>query len=172
MRTGLILGCALALLSACGSDDHSAFDPENAIVVNEASDEVLIAMVDAVDEGKTVLDDTKAEKLTAPVTDAKVPVATPVKFTWAPAGSATARHGTSSGNFTWLRFEAEGYEDPIDVIAVGVSEWTPSADEWARLTAATGAVTVTVTNAYVMSGIVKDGPFRATAGPTTFSFSH
>jgi hypothetical protein len=168
----LLVACGLvaALAGGCNSSDGLTVHLENAIRVNDASDEVIGTMADAINEGLLVVDDLEAERLTAPADGASVPAATPPRITWHKI--QTARHGVSSGDFTWLRFEADGYAEPIDVIALTVEEWTPSADEWARIAAATGPVKVTVTNCYAMVGIVKEGPFRATVAPTTFTIAH
>jgi hypothetical protein len=169
LRYAAALAVAVALAGGCNSNDGIVVDRDNSIRVNDASDEVLGTMADAINEGRLVVDDLKAERLTAPGGGASVPAATPPTFTWHTI--QTARHGVSSGNFTWLRFEADGYPEPIDVIALTVEEWTPSAEEWARLSVATGPVKVTLTNAYAMVGIVKEGPFRATVAPTTFTIT-
>jgi hypothetical protein len=163
----LAAAALVALAGGCKSNDGLVVHPDDAIRVNDASDEVLGTMADAINEDRLVVDDLKAERLTAPAAGASVPAATPPTFTWHTI--QTARHGVTSGDFTWLRFEADGYPAPIDVIALTVEEWTPSAEEWARLAAATGPVTVTVTNAYAMVGIVKEGPYRASLAPTTFT---
>ena len=159
-----------AIAGGCNSNDGIVVHLDNAIRVNDAADEVIGTMADAINEGRLVVDDLKAERLTAPADGASVPAATPPKFTWHTI--QTARHGVSSGDFTWLRFEADGYPEPIDVIALTVEEWTPSAADWARLNVATGPVKVTVTNCYAMVGIVKEGPYRATVAPTTFTLTH
>ena len=159
-----------ALAGGCNSNDGIVVDLDNAIRVNDAADEVIGTMADAINEGLLVTDDLKSEHLTEPAGDAQVPAATPPTFKWHTI--QTARHGVSTGDFTWLRFEAAGYAEPIDVIALTVEEWTPSADEWARLTAATGPVKVTLTNAFAMVGIVKEGPYRSTAPTTTFTITH
>jgi hypothetical protein len=172
MRHGLFVAAALALVAlagGCNSNDGIVVHLDNAIRVNDAADEVIGTMADAINEGRLVVDDLKAERLTAPADGASVPAATPTTFTWHTI--QTARHGVSSGNFTWLRFEADGYAEPIDVIALTVETWTPSAEDWARLTAATGPVKVTVTNAYAMVGIVKEGPYRSNVATTTFTLT-
>jgi hypothetical protein len=163
--------CALGLGGAsCNSNDGIVVDLDNAIRVNDAADEVIGTMADAINEGLLVVDDSKAEHWTDPADGASIPAATPPTFKWHKI--QTARHGVSSGDFTWLRFEASGYSEPIDVVALTVEEWTPSAEEWARLTAATGPVKVTVTNCYAMVGIVKDGPYRAMSPSATFTITH
>ena len=48
------------------------------------------------------------------------------------------------------------------------TNWTPTEAEWAQITAATGPITITATNAFVMAGVIKDGPYRPVT-PTTFS---
>ena len=168
----LLAACAAFALAgaSCNSNDGIVVDLDNAIRVNDASDEVIGTMADAINEGLLVTDDAKAEHFTDPADGASVPAATPPTFKWHKI--QTARHGVSSGDFTWLRFEASGYPEPIDVIALTVEEWTPSADEWARLNVATGPVKVTVTNCYAMVGIVKEGPYRASIAAPTFTIAH
>jgi hypothetical protein len=161
---------ATAIAGGCNSNDGIVVHLDDAIRVNDAADEVIGTMADAINEGRLVVDDLKAERLTAPADGASIPAATPPTFTWHTI--QTARHGVSSGDFTWLRFEAAGYPEPIDVIALTVEEWTPSAADWARLNVATGPVKVTVTNAYAMVGIVKEGPYRASIAAPTFIIVH
>jgi hypothetical protein len=91
-------------------------------------------------------------------------------FTWAlPAQRPGPRHGVDDGEFVWLHLEGGGLQPGIDVVSIGTTSWTPDADLWARISAATGSISVTITNAFMVDGIVMDGPFRPTMATTTFT---
>ncbi len=172
MRTGLAFSFLLAFAAAACNSNDLVINLDNVIRGNDASDEVAGTMVDAINEGRLQVDDTKAYRMSAPADGGSLPAATPPTFTWArPTAKAGVRHGVSTGDFTWLRFEASGYPGPIDVIVLSNTEWTPTADEWARFTAATGPVKVTVTNAFAMVGIIKEGPYRSTTPTSTFTIT-
>jgi hypothetical protein len=163
------LAAALTALCACPAEEDAPLDIDltQLIVVNGASDEVLISIADAVESGQSQVDDTMAAQMVAPAPGQTVPRAAPPQFAWAiPQQKPKPRHGTVSGDFVWLRFENAAFPGPIDVVAVGVTNWTPSAAEWARFTAASGAIKITTTYAFVDGGAIMGGVFQGTARPT------
>jgi hypothetical protein len=172
----LIASLSLALVAfatvGCPAEGGTVIDEDNVILINMASDEVLLSIVDAVDSGDLVIDDALAPAMVTPEPGQALPAATPAQFAWSLPSAArkTPRHGTTSGDFVWIRMEGGGLAAPIDAIAVDVTNWTPTADEWARITAATGEVTITLTSAFVDNGVLMEGPFRRTS-PSTFSIS-
>jgi hypothetical protein len=161
----------LAFLAGCPAEGGEALG--TIIRVNDASEETLITIADAVDSGGATIDDTKAAQLVAPAPGAQVPRATPPQFAWAIPQQAgkCPRHGLTSGDFVWLHFDAPGLLEPIDVVAVDVTNWTPTADEWANFTAATGTFTVTLTYAFVDNGVIVDGPYQGTMSSATFTLT-
>ena len=162
---------ALLLLAAgCPLDSGGGVDLDRAILVNDAADSVLATMSDAVDSGQVTVNDDKAAALVAPEPGATLARATPPQFAWSLPSGKRGRGTTTSGEFVWLQFSGGGLTRTIDVLAVGVSSWTPTSDEWAELAAATGTVTLTLTNAALESGVLADGPYRATL-PATFSIA-
>jgi hypothetical protein len=172
--TKLFALLAIALAgSACPSDDEGTtidIDLGAAIRVNDASEEVLGVIVDEIEQGNLVVDDSLGASLVAPEPGSTVPAATPFTFAWSvPSKPDGPRHGTATGEFVWLRLEGGGLARTIDVIAVDEASWTPDAAVWAEITASTGPISLTLTNAYAMDGLVVDGPYRRFDGVTTFS---
>jgi hypothetical protein len=164
----------LLALVACPAEDTGTFVDLDALIrVNDASEEVLLTIVDHVDNGDLVIDDALAAAIVSPEPGGLVPAGTPAVFAWAipTAARKTPRHGLTSGDFVWLRIEGGGLAAPIDVIAVDATSWTPDAATWATISAASSPLTLTLTNAFVDRGIVVEGPFRGTGQPTTFSIS-
>jgi hypothetical protein len=148
--------------SACHSHGPSV---ENAVRVNDASEEVLAVIMDEVDRNG-------AE--TSPMAFAfddpgAVSAGTIPTFTW--SAVAVSRHGTDTGTFVWLHFEGSGMAEPLEVIAVDVSQWTPDADSWAKLTAATGAITVHAVTAIVDRGVIQQGPFVPASADVSFTIA-
>ena len=167
-KSGLAL-VALLALAGCPADGGS-IDLERAILVNDASDEVLGVIADAVDNGQVQIDDAKAAAIVSPAPGTTVPRDPPAQFAWALPNAV--RHGTQTGDYLWMRMSGGGLARDIDMVAVDVTNWTPTADEWAEITTATGPITITLTYAFVMDGIIKDGgPYRGTS-PTTFTISN
>ncbi len=160
-------GCPLA--------DPGGVDVDRAVLLNGAADTVLVTMSDAIDNGQVEINDDMAAAIVTPEPGATVARATPFKFAWSvpsgkPADGGRARGTTTSGEFVWLQLSGGGLARNIDVLAVGVSSWTPTAAEWAEISAATGPVTITLTNALLNGGVLQNGPYRATA-PSTFAIA-
>jgi hypothetical protein len=167
----VLLVLAVPALAACPAEE-GGIDLESAILVNDASEEVLGVIADAVDNGLVQIDDGKAAAIVTPEPGAVVPRATPLQFAWAlPSAkpSRAPRHGKQTGDYLWMRLSGGGLTRDIDMVAVDVTSWTPTAEQWAEISAATGPITITLTYAFVMDGVIADGgPYRSTA-PTTFS---
>ncbi len=161
-----LLALAVVLAPACG---HSDADP-NLVLQDEASDEAWRAIVDAVDHDLTTESEPDSAHLTTPAGGAVIPASPPFTFTWAlPAQRPGPRHGVDDGEFVWLHLEGGGLQPAIDVVSITTTSWTPDADLWARIAATTGPVSVTITNAFMVDGIVMDGPFRSATPTTTFT---
>ena len=161
---GLLL-VLLPVLPACG-DDHDGTGDE--LLQDDASDEVLLAMRDKVMQGMVTVDNARAAQLTAPAAGAMVPGATPVAFTWSlpsmePGG---LRHGTATGKFVWLNIDGPGIANPVDVLSITTTTFTPDATSWASMVHASGAITVTLTTATAADGVITQGPYRPSANPT------
>jgi hypothetical protein len=67
--------------------------------------------------------------------------------------------------FVWVNIAGAGMPEEIDVLSLTTTSWTPDAEAWAKITQATGTVTVTVTTAYARDGVVTEGPFQPTQHP-------
>jgi hypothetical protein len=162
--SGLVLAAAVAAASACGGDEHDDGDLD-AVYLDEASDEVLLTLIDAADRGQVTNDDERCAHLTAPADGAELPAATPPTFSWEPA-ELQLLHGRATGDFVWLRFECPGVSPPVDLLALESTEWQPDAARWERLAGATGPCAVVVTSAFVDRGIIQEGgPFRPVTNP-------
>jgi hypothetical protein len=166
----LLAGALLLLAAGCPFGDDAGVDLDRAILVNDAADSVLATMSDAVDSGQVQVNDDKAAALVSPEPGATLARATPATFAWSLPNGKRGRGTTTSGEFVWLELSGGGLARTIDVLAVGVTSWTPTGAEWAELGQATGAITLTLTNAQVQDGVLADGPFRATL-PATFSIA-
>jgi hypothetical protein len=152
----------LAVTPAC----HDHADESDVIRVNDASDEVFVTLEDLDAQGAVMVDDAEAATLTAPASGATLSGDTPPTFTWAlPAQTRTPRHGVANGTFYWLRFTGAGISGQVDVLAVAVLTWTPTAEDWARISAGT-EVTVRLVTAIVDDALVVEGPWRPTANPS------
>jgi len=148
-----------AVALGCGDEDHGSMTE---IFQDNASDEVLLALLDAETEGQITIDDGRCAQLTHPL-DGEI-VTTNTTFTWnAPA--MKARHGTDTGTFIWMKLSGGGLDAPIHVLSISSRSWTPDADMWNRLVSAGGPITVTMTTAAVDAGVIREGPFRASLAP-------
>jgi hypothetical protein len=170
-HTRLLL-IAILFAAGCPLADDGGVDLERAILLNDAADSVLATMADAVDTGKLQIDDDQAAALVTPEPGAVVARDTPIQFAWSlpSGGSLRARGSKTSGEFVWLTLSGGGLARDIDVLATGVSSWTPTPAEWAEISAATGEITVTLTNATLENGVLVAGPFRRTA-PGSFAIA-
>ncbi|HWM86502.1 MAG TPA: hypothetical protein VNO33_11705, partial [Kofleriaceae bacterium] len=89
-------------------------------------------------------------------------------FTWTTrqeAGSNTARHGLTTGDFVWLRIDGPGMDAPIDVVSLESTSWEVDAEHWESLRGSTGALEVQVTSAYVDRGNVEE-VFQPSSNPS------
>jgi hypothetical protein len=162
-----LLLAVLMVVTACGAEGGGGdIDPAKVIRVNDASEEVLLTMADQVANGQLIIDDTLAAQLVTPEPGVAVNGGEPVQFAWSVPSLRNPRHGTTTGVFVWLRLTGGGLAEPIDVIAVDVTNWTPDAATWSLIAATSGPVTVTLTNAFVDGGIVMEGPYRGSTAPT------
>jgi hypothetical protein len=159
MAGGLLVA---ALVAACDGDGHDELD---AVILDDASDEVLRTLVDAARRGQVTVDDTRAALLVSPTDGASLSATEAATWTWAPA-PVTLLHGRNTGDFVWLRIECAAMV-PIDVLAIETISYTPEAEHWDKITAASGACTSTLTSAFVDRGVIQEGgPFRPTQVPT------
>jgi hypothetical protein len=168
----LLAAALLALVAGgCGGDDTTgAGDLGTVVRVNNASDEVLLEIDDLVLQGQVTVDDSRAVTIVSPEPGASLPTTAPPEFAWS-SPSIRPRHGVTTGEFVWMRLSGGGLAEPIDMIAVDSTNWTPDGTIWAELAQTTGPVTITLTNAYVDGGNVMEGPFRGT-NDTTFTIAH
>ena len=161
--SSVVLSVALSAMVGCG-DDAATVD---AILVNDASDEVFATLEDEEAQGGLMSDPTRAATIVAPTTGTSLTKGTPPTFTWAlPASTRTPRHGVANGTFFWLQFTGAGISDKVDVLAVGVMSWTPSADDWARIAVSPGNLSVRLVTAVVADALVVEGPWEADASPS------
>jgi hypothetical protein len=162
------LGSFALIMCACGSG--SGPDNQGTLVTQDgASDEVYLAMLDAEERGEITGDDLRAALVSEPTDGASIPVASPVTVRWALPAQAP-RHGIATGQFVWLRLSGDGLAEPIDVLSLSTTSYTPDAAIWTALQAATGPITITSTTAYSDDGILQTGPFRP-LNKTTFTIA-
>jgi hypothetical protein len=151
----------------CGGGDDDVAD-EDIILLDEASDEVVLVIKDLVDRGEVTTDDEVAAQLTAPADGDTLPSDEPPTFTWDMRQSL--RHGRNTGEFVWLHIQGPGMAEPIDVAAIESTSWTVDAEHWELLRGSTGPCEVQVVSAYVDRGVVTEGPFVPSENPS-FSVS-
>ena len=152
---------AAALAAGCSGDDHG----ESEVVrLDDASDEVVLTLRDALDRGQGIEDDAIAAQLTAPTDGAEMPAGTPATFTWSPR-QTNLRHGRTTGEFVWLEIDCAAMDQPIDVIAIESTSWQPDGDQWAAI-AAGGSCQVQVVSAYLDRGVIEEGPYLPTSHPS------
>jgi hypothetical protein len=167
----LALCSLLGLAVSCGGDSDSPLVGE-IVRLDDASDEVLENIADTVDREGTTIDGAQAARLTAPADGATVPAATPFTFEWAfPLERPTPRHGETTGTFVWLRLDGDGMDEPLDVVALTSTSFTPTEDQWARLTAVSGQVSARVITTQVDRGVIEMGPFEAPDGQVAFTIA-
>lgn len=175
MRTHLlrvVTGCLAGVgVLGCGHDHGGGDILGDLVLLDDASDEVAAEIAEKVDRDGALVDNTRAAALVAPAAGATVPRATPVTIDWDLPSSAgrRPRHGQNTGTFVWVRLEAPGLAEPIDVVAIGTTSFTPDAARWRSLVDATGPVTATITTAVVDRGVIQAGPFRPSEASRRFT---
>jgi hypothetical protein len=143
-------------------------------------------------------DDTKAPGIDAPTEAQALSRATPFTFTWHPTGISIApvRRNHAPRRYTFrdeiarwsvLIPAAEAHCPPFAGVAYAIvfknaqgtvllraetshREYTPTTDAWARLTAASGTISMTVEVARFSDNAVTEGPFDQTT-PRTFTIT-
>jgi hypothetical protein len=132
---------------------------------------------------------TLSAQLTAPMNGATIPAGTAPTFTWTLAGAqkeairggrvqtaqaflsfgsapALAHLPPVTGNVYLLELTTTpGEANPLRVFTNEMS-WTADPDSWARMKAATGAITVKLYNAYVNANILEEGPYTRSEAST------
>jgi hypothetical protein len=192
-RRALALTASLAAgAAACSDDDPSstgstgsstgsgADDLSDVVYEGGATDEALVALV----AQSPKEDAAQAAGLVAPASGETISATTPFAFSWA-VGSASFRepgaleraigllfgvreahaHGTPiSGRAYFLVFSTQSDTKLLRVFTTALT-YTPSADAWAKLTAAGAPITVTIVNAIFESNRVADGggPYAGTS---------
>lgn len=159
----LPLSLSMLLAAACGGDDHGVAD-EDIILLDDASDEVVLDLADLVERGEVTTDDEVAAFLVSPADGDQLPAGQPPTFEWELRAS-DLRHGRTTGDYVWLRIDGPGMEGPIDVAAIESTEWTMDDEHWELLQEATGPCEVQVVSAYVERGLIEE-VFMPSANPT------
>lgn len=169
----LVITVGAVGLAACG---HSHGDNDllgEVVVQNEASDEAFANLADTYDQmGSTV--SAMASDWVGPEAATPLDPATPPTFEWTEAPtSSSARHGTSTGRFVWLHLEAAGDDLALDVASVKdaaaePTTFTPTADQWTRLSAG-GTISARLVTATLDRGNVVAGPFEPADSARTFT---
>ncbi|MBK8171222.1 MAG: hypothetical protein IPK60_12870 [Sandaracinaceae bacterium] len=188
-RVLLFIASVLAL-SACSNEvapsSHEA--PADVIYESSATHEVW----ERLDEATVLGTEAMGPQLTAPV-GPLVRSGEPVAFTWTESEAALElRHRKSmlhapsrlalvlrdlcrpvahahtpvTGDMYRAIFTIPGVETPVRVLT-GATTYTPSADAWQRITAATGPITLTLEYAYLDTGHITDGPYRGPVNTLT-----
>lgn len=168
--------CALALafagaaLAGCGHD-HGTPDDYVLVRQDDASDEVLLALLDAEAAGAITISDARAARLMTPTNGQLASADEPIVFSWGLPSVAgkTPRHGIATGRFVWLTLTSSGLAKPIHVLSIGSTTWDPG-EWWADLVASGAPIHVTITTAYAEAGLITEGPFRP-SGTTTFTIT-
>lgn len=169
--------------STGASTGSGAEDLSDVVYEGGATDEALVALL-----AQSPKDDaTQAAGLVAPTSGETISAATPFAFSWA-VGAASFRepdaleraiglllgvreahaHGTPiSGRAYFLVFSTQTDTKLLRVFTTALT-YTPSADAWAKLTAAGAPVTVEIVNAIFESNRVADGGGPYAGTPKTF----
>jgi hypothetical protein len=157
-RARAALGLLLAACHGHGGDGDEVY-------LDDASDEVLLTLKDAVERGEVTADDERCAHLVAPAQGEPLTTDDPPRFAWEQA-ELVLLHGRTTGDFVWLHLDCAG-ADPIDVLALETMEWTPEPEQWQDVAAAGGPCTVQLVSAYLDRGIIMEGgPFRPTVNPS------
>jgi len=137
---------------ACSSSSTSTV-----IRLDDASDETLATIKDAVAQGHVTADDDHAAHLTGPnggsFTGAQKPT-----ITWELPAGAGKPHGEETGQFVWLKLSGVA---TFDVVALASTSYTPDDGVWEKLS---GNVTVTIYTATATEGVITGGPYVPTTG--------
>lgn len=158
-------GCALAVFSACGGHHHESKD-YRLYLQDNASDEVLLTLLDAEAQGAVTVDATRAARLTMPTEGAMLRGDTAPTFAWTfPPVAKTPRHGVSSGRFVWLELDGPGLAQQVHLLSIGSMSWSPEGGNWQDIVrdAPGGTVTLTITTSHVDGGVISEGPWRSSA---------
>jgi hypothetical protein len=156
-----LFSLSLALAPAGCKEGQEAGHSE-IVVLDDASDEVVLTLQERVDRGEVTTDETAA-RLTSPADGAELSAAP--TLTWA-LRQSTARHGRQTGEFVWLHISGPGVDEPIDIAAIETTSWAMDEEHWDLLRASTGPCEVRVVSAYVDRGIVTEGPFQPSSNPS------
>lgn len=161
-----VLVLAAFITNACVDEDIQ--ETPEAILQDNASDEVFLTFLDAEAQGIIEIDDIQAAVLSAPSSGDMLSLDEISTFAWAlPTHTAKhARHGVSTGQFVWLRILGEGMDEPVHVLSVESTEYTPDLDTWEKIMRAEDSITCALVTAYVDRGVIEDGPYRPSTDPT------
>lgn len=170
-RLALVLLICACSLAAC-SDDHSTGNPLLGEVVrqDDASEEALANIADTYELSGGV-PNAQAATWVSPEAVPPLDPATPPTFEWSDDTAASARHGVTTGKFVWLRIAAPGVEEPLDVVSIETTTFTPSGAQWARLS--TGStITARLLTAQLDNGMVVLGPFEPADSTRTYTLGN
>ena len=149
------------LTCACHHSDLEG----DAVLLDGASDEVLVSLQDSVARGEVTVDDDRTAHLVTPADGAQLSLDAPPEFAWEPP-AVNFVHGRATGDFTWLRIRC-GDMVPIDVLGIETRSWTPDSEHWDKIGAAGQTCSSTLTSAFVDRGIIMEGgPFQPAMAPT------
>ncbi len=152
---GLIL-----LAAACSGSSDSTI-----IRLDDASDETLLVIKDAVARGPVLTDDDHAARLTGPTGGTFTGSQKPT-ITWTIPVHPEKPHGVESGRFVWLKLSGGAV---YDVVSLTSTSYTPDDSIWQKLS---GTVTVTIYTAEADDSMVTEGPFVPSSGASiTFTAS-
>ena len=160
----LLFSTFFLVLPACGGDDGG---PDGDVVLlDNASDEVLVTMRDLVERGDITTDDDLAAHLTEPADGSEIPTGSAPTFAWTLGGGSLLPHGVNTGDFVWLSVGCDGFDEPIDVLAIESRSWQPDEDRWSKMLGATGPCEVSIVSAYIDRGVASEGLYRPSTSPT------
>lgn len=158
-----LLPASFAVAAGCSGHDDAS--DENAVRLDDASEEVMLTIRDLVERGEAMTDDDAAPSMVSPADGAELSAASAPTFSW-DHGVPLLRHGRTTGDFVWLSISCAGLAEPVNVIAIETEEWTVDADNWAAITEAASECTATLVGAYVDRGVVREGPYLRTSNPS------
>jgi hypothetical protein len=182
MRTsGALFVSALLVIACTAPTEREA--PGDIIYESEATDEAWLT----IDDATPTIDDASAPHLLTPT--GTIASAVAPTFTWDGGAVAGAMvRGLPARPSFFARLEAElfpvahAHEPPVtgamyglyfDLgamapvrVLTGATTYTPDAASWARITAATSAVTLEITGTYLNTGRIEQGPYVRTTPAT------